>query len=320
MSKSLAATIILSTLAIGCNTPVVFTTHTSLGLDVSGTAQLPNKVSFSYNRFEGSIIPRKTNGEAHSVYGGMDADMSFFSGQTIKQTFATGKAAMLATHADTDGITVGTTKPDRDALVFLTSTTFGLHLTSGEQQMAPNLLLGYRRAESAMIPVPDPAQEVRSVYADILINTATDSKTAQITTNFSALRGVRIKQCFATGRAAEAKALTDEVQAKLAEAAGIKATKETLAKLHETVAETVKEIQAELDRLDDDHLPQAVAALKASGVLSEGDLPNPLQIPPLELRGRLNKALDRQADDETSDQTTLHQLKDSLARIKQIHN
>src|SRR5688572_17964276 len=84
-------------LATGCKSRVVFTTQTSFGLDVSGTAQLPNKVSFSYNRFEAAIVPRKTNGEAHSVYGGLDADMKFFGGHTIKQTFATGKAAMLAT-------------------------------------------------------------------------------------------------------------------------------------------------------------------------------------------------------------------------------
>lgn len=161
-------------LTMGCQSRVIFTTQTSLGLDVSGTAQVPNKVSFSYNRFEGSIVPRKTNGEAHSVYGGLDADMSFFDGSTIKQTFATGKAAMLATEASTNGVDFpgATTVNKNSSLIFLTATTFGLHLTAGEKQMSPNLLRGYRRSEAAVIPVPDPSEEVRSVYADILINTS----------------------------------------------------------------------------------------------------------------------------------------------------
>ena len=200
------ALFVILCLAVGCKSRVVFTTQTSLGLDVSGTAQWPNKVSFSYNRFEGAIVPRKTNGEAHSVYGGMDADINFFSGHTIKQTFATGKAAMLVSGADTNGVDFpGTESGGKDhPLVFLTATTFGLHLTAGEKEMSPNLLLGYRRSEAAVIPVPEPAQEVRSVYADILINSSTDTNATAITTNFSALRGVRIKQSFATGRAADA--------------------------------------------------------------------------------------------------------------------
>jgi hypothetical protein len=222
---AILTTILAAALATGCKTPVVFTTHTSLGLDVSGTAQMPNKVSFSYNRFEGAIVPRKSNGEAHSVYGGMDADVNFFAGHTIKQTFATGKAAMLATGADTTGVNYTSLNTNQAALVFVTATTFGLHLTAGEQQMSPNLLMGYRRTEAAMIPVPDPGQEVRSVYADILINSSTNTNATAITTNFSTLRGVRIKQSFATGRAAEALAATNsEVRQKLMKAAGLPAS------------------------------------------------------------------------------------------------
>jgi len=210
-------------LVAGCRNRVVFTTQTSLGLDVSGTAQLPNKVSMSYNRFEVALVPRKTNGEAHAVYGGLDADVKFFAGHTIKQTFATGKAAMLATGAPTNGVDFpGARKVSSDhPLVFLTATTFGLHLTAGEKEMSPNLLLGYRRSEAAVIPVPEPAQEVRSVYADILINSSVNTNNTSITTNFSALRGVRIKQSFATGRAADALAGTSAVQAKLANAASL---------------------------------------------------------------------------------------------------
>lgn len=206
-------------LTAGCKSNrLVFVTQSSIGMDVSGTAQLPNHVSFSFDRYEAAIVPRKTNGEAHSVFGGMDADMTWFSGHAIKQTFATGEAAKLATGGERNPPSPTRAK-DTASLIFLTATTYGLNLSAGEQSMPPNLLLGYRRTEAAVIPVPDPAQEVRSVYADIHINTA--GKSTAATTNFSTLGGVRIKQSFGTGAAAEALARTSAVKERLAEAASL---------------------------------------------------------------------------------------------------
>ncbi|HEU5125894.1 MAG TPA: hypothetical protein VFW05_17720 [Verrucomicrobiae bacterium] len=201
-----------------CQNRVVFTTHSSLGLDVSGTAEFPNRVSFSSDRYEAAIVPRKTNGESHSVYGGMDADMTWFSGHAIRQTFATGEAAKLATGGDTEPL-LPTASASKAPLIFYTGTTYGLNISAGEQSMPPNLLLGYRRTEATIIPIPDPAQEVRSVYADIQISTG--SKATHVSTNFSTLGGVRIKQSFATGKAAEWLARNSvEVRQKLAVAAG----------------------------------------------------------------------------------------------------
>jgi hypothetical protein len=206
-------------LAVGCKSNrLVFVTQSSIGMDVSGTAQLPNRVSFSFDRYEAAIVPRKTNGEAHSVFGGMDADMTWFSGHAIKQTFATGEAAKLATGGERKDAPATSVK-DTASLIFLTATTYGLNLSAGEQSMPPNLLLGYRRTEAAVIPVPDPAQKVRSVYADIHINTA--GKSSAVTTNFSTLGGVRIKQSFGTGTAAESLARTSAVREKLADAASL---------------------------------------------------------------------------------------------------
>jgi hypothetical protein len=211
----------------GCKNRLVFVTHTSYGLDVSGTAELPNKVSFSYNRQETAIVPRKTNGEAHSVFGGVDSDIHWWRGSVLKQTFATGEAAKLATSGPKE--TLGDTSNRNTAsLVFFTATTFGLHLTAGEEQTQANMLMGLRRIEAAYIPVPDPGQEVRSVYADLLINTKSLTNSSgqtnpaiALTTNFPTVSGVRIKQSFATGKAAEYLARTTEAQAKLASAAGI---------------------------------------------------------------------------------------------------
>jgi len=310
--------LLLAAVLVGCGTNkrVLFATHSSLGLDVSGTAQMPNKVSLSYNRYEAAIIPRKTNGEPHSVYGGMDADIKFFEGQTIKQTFATGKAAMLATGAGTNDVNKGTTKQDQNALVFLTATTFGLHLAAGESQMSPSLLLGYRREEAAMIPVPDPAEEVRSVYADILINSAPKTDQPAITTNVSMLNGVRIKQSFATGRAAEALAGgNSDVRQNLDQAAGLDATRAELRQKKADAAEFVRGIGSELDRLNDNKLPDAVAALKSAHVFSESDLSDGN-----DLRRRVKGALALKIGNQYSDSKTVQQLTDGLAALKNIQN
>ena len=209
----------------GCKSRVVFATHSSIGLDASGTAEFPNRVSFSFYRYEAAIVPRKTDGQAHSVYGGLDADVTWFSGHTIKQTFATGEAAKLATSEGLRGSAAVASSVNKEApLIFFTGTTYGLLLSAGEKEMSPNLLLGYRRSEVAVIPVPDPSEEVRSVYADILINSSTNGRPT-ITTNFSVLGGTRIRQSFATGRAAENLARVPEVKKRLDHAANLASMK-----------------------------------------------------------------------------------------------
>lgn len=214
--RGLMAAVVLTA---GCKSNrLVFVTQSSIGMDVSGTAQMPNKVSFSYDRYEAAIVPRKSDGEAHSVFGGMDADMTWYGSHAIKQTFATGEAAKIATLADSQKL-APTKVADTASLIFLTATTYGLNLSAGEQAMPPNLLVGYRRTEAAVIPVPDPDQEARSVYADIHINSS--GKTNPVTTNFSTLGGVRIVQSFGTGAAANALARTRTVREKLSSAASL---------------------------------------------------------------------------------------------------
>lgn len=229
----------------GCSNKLVFATHTSYGLDVSGTAEIPNRVSFSYNRQETAIVPRKTDGEAHSVFGGLDSDIHWWEGAVIKQTFATGEAAKIATgSARAAGAHDTTTKTNSTKpLIFLTGTTFGLHLSAGDGQVQPSLLMGYRRAEAAYIPVPDPAQEVRSVYADVLINTKSPTNTTvTITTNFPTMKGVRIKQSFATGLAAENLAAKAETQLKLRVAAGL--ASEALVKVATEEGDIARRVEA----------------------------------------------------------------------------
>lgn len=272
-------------LATGCSNKVVFATHTSLGLDVSGTAEIPDHVSFSYAREEAAIVPRKSDGEAHSVFGGIDSDISWWHGSIIKQTFATGEAAKIATREDartatgspsktsTNRTTDKTTKP----LVFVTGTTFGLQLSAGEGQVQPKLVMGYRRGEGAYIPVPDPNEEVRSVYADLLINTKSrttgdgqDSPALTITTNFPTVSGVRIKQSFATGRAAENLAKRSDVQARLNAAAGT--AMGALERLKERSVELDRSITLAVAGLSEAQLDQGGDALRAAGLIDDAGL------------------------------------------------
>lgn len=212
----------------GCNQlnkRVVFATKTQLGLDVSGTAQVPDKVSFTYGRFEGAIVPRSINGDAYSVYGGLDADVNFFGDQTIKQVFATGDAAIIAADSSktnaTDANLEGKKgekkknkeKPSTRSLFFVTDTAYGLKLSAGKQDISPTLMMGFKRVEGAIIPVDKTEKEVRSVYADLSINTRQRSTNNEGTAiSFPNNKGVRIIQGFATGKAADLRATDANVK------------------------------------------------------------------------------------------------------------
>jgi hypothetical protein len=290
----------LSAFAAGCTGKrVLFTTQTSLGVDVSGTTELPNKISFAYKRAEGAIVPAKVDengkpGEAHSIYGGVDSDTRFFTGQIIKQTFATGDAAALATIPETDPakkhaqdyiqsqitnnlsthrVTSKGESPSRPALVFVTGTTYGLNLHIAGEEVSPNLVVGYKRSENAFVPVHDPTKEVNSVYADLLINTVNPDKvgTKSITTNFSTINGggVRLKQAFATGLAAKQLSFDANVRQRLQEAAGIKATQERIEDRRKRAGLLADAAATVLEKVPDDRLDGAGELAIAKQLLAE---------------------------------------------------
>lgn len=214
-SKSVAivATSLGLLLHTGCTHRLFFATKTSIGMEVSGTSQMPDKVSLSSSRYEGAIVPRSTNGEPYSVYGGLDADMKWFPPKyTIRQTFATGKAAQISAAGKADA-PCQQLNTDQSPLFFVTDTSFGLKISAGKQDISPTFLLGYKRVEGTVIPVEKSEAEVRSVYADITINSSTNE--SGITTNFPNNGGVRIRQSFATGKAAEAAARIPSIKAAL---------------------------------------------------------------------------------------------------------
>ena len=130
---------------MGLANHLFFGTRSSIGLEASGTSALPNHVSLSYSRYEGAYVPGKSDGsgEGHSVFGGMESDVKFWSGDfVISQTFATGEAAILATmpkdstYTPTENeLLPESRKPE--PLLFTTQTTYGLDLRVGDTSIRP---------------------------------------------------------------------------------------------------------------------------------------------------------------------------------------
>jgi hypothetical protein len=248
----------LLSLGSGCSRRMIFVTHSSLGLNVSGTAQMPNKVAFDYSRYEATLVPRKTNGEAQPVFGGLDADVNFWRGNhIIREAFATGDAADIASGAknfsDTSACPPeGTGGTPSRSLFFMSGTTYGLHINLGEQATPPNLVLGYQRHTATIIPVQSPEQKAGSVYADVSINTTEPEAVANgnVTglTNapaaFSNLKGTRIRQFFATGLAAKKLAEETPVRKELRALAGTESTKEFLGEMDQQgkIIEKIRQI------------------------------------------------------------------------------
>lgn len=98
-------------LAAGCKSnprrPLIFTTSTKIGLDLSATGGALNNATFGYKRFEGAILPvRPENSvdagtppvpsDAPSVFAAIDLENSWLKGIKLFELFATGQAAIQA--------------------------------------------------------------------------------------------------------------------------------------------------------------------------------------------------------------------------------
>lgn len=103
--RLIPAGLVLATTALLCgcqSNDLVFTTYTKVGLHISAVDSTPTSVNFGYKRFEGAIIPvnRETATgkpeEAASLYAGMAVTNSWLRGLYIRQSFATGEAAVQA--------------------------------------------------------------------------------------------------------------------------------------------------------------------------------------------------------------------------------
>jgi hypothetical protein len=265
--------LVLLALLTGCSKNLYFGTATAVGLDVSGTSTIPNKVSFAFSRTEVAVVPEDSSGNAHSVFASLESDWTWFHGFIIKQRFATGQAAdivSLKSEPDSNPTSSQTNniRPSKKPLLFTTGTKLGIEIDFGQTSGAPaSLLVGYRRAEMTLMSDVAGVEKLDPVFADISIISADQSSPP--TPGFSQIGGVKINQRFATGNAAVNAASNGEAREKLRKAVLGSPTQAML----NTKERFDKEgnIQNEFSKMDD---PQKEIYLKTLNVIAGKTSPN----------------------------------------------
>jgi len=186
----------------------IFVTKTSFSLvDVDSA---PASISIAYDRIEGYIGPRFDDGKVFPVASVLETSGEGFS-RTIRQVYATGKAARIVT---TQGDWIDKdpeVKPDgqeNKVVLFGTNTVVGLRLGFVDGTPVPtSFTLGYRRKEASLIPVD------RERHPSVLaaFDNGTGIKIGEAGSRPEAQFGV--EQFFATGSAAENLALNSSIRA-----------------------------------------------------------------------------------------------------------
>lgn len=227
------ASIVLS----GCSAKnnLYFGTSTSVGLDVVGTPASPISASFAYKRAEVTFSEQKKGQEPYSVLGTLDMDVDFWAGTKVDQHFATGAASEVAAYqgllnaqgqgnailTDTEktekkdkikalindpsgstgnaACTQDSTDTSKDQkFLFVTGSTIGIDIDASKAD--PHVVIGYKRLESAYVPVCKTDGKVGSVYSRMQFDSQSDNVSKFFT-------NTGIKQSFATGTAAKILAL-----------------------------------------------------------------------------------------------------------------
>lgn len=185
----------------GCATApdtVVFITKTSLGIDVEST---PPGASIAYDRTEGYIGPRYDNGTVPAIAASFSTNGKLLDRQ-IKQVYATGRAAKLATGVQGGTTPTETFSGDKKTMFFGTSTVLGTRMSFAPTGLVDSFVLGYKRRELSVIPITDAG--VPSVLAMLDSGVQADN---------AAGAGLQLQQFFATGAAADQIASKGDIQA-----------------------------------------------------------------------------------------------------------
>ncbi len=222
---------ISSGLAItSCSNSILFATHTSVGLDVSGDiAKVPDHVNLGFRRREIAYVGKQVPKSA-SVLGKLDSQTNWNGGLAIRETFATGPAAIAVASGEPLGNVANPAQnqnvPDHP-LVFASRTRigFGFSVGGSDDNAIPSLHFGYtRRIATRLVtdPKAETNEDIPSVLADTSVhgsgiqgagsapNTTGVPAEAQISpgpldanlqpTNTQG--GIRIRQLFAVGKGA----------------------------------------------------------------------------------------------------------------------
>src|SRR5258706_5275284 len=188
----------------GCASPkdtVVFVTNTSLGINVDSK---PPSASIAYDRTEGYLGPRSANGGMPPVVASIQTNGNVFNPQ-IRQVYATGAAAVLVTSPDGTQAGPGDMTGTDDKMAFFgTTTTVGLKVGFDATGSPDSLIFGFKRKELSVIPLG--SEGGKRIYPSVLasIDTTVGTSTLRDT-------GLTIAQYFATGKAAEMLASSNDV-------------------------------------------------------------------------------------------------------------
>lgn len=246
-----------ASVAIGlssCSSDIIFATHTSTGLDVSGDiAKIPDHVSLGFRRRELAYVGKDVPKSA-SVLGKLDSQTTWNGGLAIRETFATGPvAASIAagkkpTPANEAAALGETTDPTQSQippsiitnhpLVFSSRTRFGFGFSIGgsDDDAVPSLHAGYTRRIATHMHV-DPTTttngQIPSVLADTsvhgsgILNSSSAPQSegvdplARISPGDSQENtqgGIRIRQLFAIGKGATSLIKSNEEAEKIKDA------------------------------------------------------------------------------------------------------
>jgi hypothetical protein len=189
----------------------IFATSTSLGINFDSK---PPTVAVAFERTEVFIGPRSQNGSAPPAVASIETGGNVFSPH-IRQTYATGGAAEIATSSETPKTpeTNDVMEGDRKPMIFGTGTTIGFQVGFSPQGAPDSAVLGYRRKEASVIPIAiKPVQEngqtiEKAVYPSVLASIDTTTKMTTVPEV-----GLATKQFFATGQAAKNLAGTDDIR------------------------------------------------------------------------------------------------------------
>jgi hypothetical protein len=198
-----------ATLLLGCATQpdtAIFVTKTSLSvLDMDS---VPSSVSIAYDRVEGYFGPRFDDGQVYPVVSSLETDGGVLD-RKIRQTFATGAAARLITGGVPECECLETPRPPElpgnKVVLFGTGTVLGVKF--GFSENLPNLTLGFKRREAALIPVDKWRQP--SVLASF--DNLSDAGAAAVPPAAASAPQFQLAQFFATGVAAENLARLDRI-------------------------------------------------------------------------------------------------------------
>jgi len=212
-------------LAIGltsCSKDILFATHTSIGLDVSGdTSKAPDHINLGYRRRELAYVGRNVRKDT-PMLGAIDAETTWSGGMAIRETFATGVAADAIASGKALTKDGPITASNQTPLTFASHTRLGFHLDLGGagEEAIPTVQAGYSRSIATHMRIPPGTvpEKVPSVVADTSVhssgwfgaakapkgslNEAAQLSRDDMNTAAASAGGLRVRQTFAIGKGA----------------------------------------------------------------------------------------------------------------------